>query len=416
MHKLFLDEEIAIYARIKPLDSSRILVRDATGEKEVRILGEKARDITSLPCESTVLITGVLTEQGLKVKDFKVLHKPLEPAKICVDNVPLDPAEYVRNYPIYIRRPEILRVVKTYSIVLRTMRRILDKHGFTELSAPIIGYVSDPGLRGAEKAIVKIYGETYEVQSSVIMYKQLYASLLGKIYYVARNLRIEPPENMYTGRHLVEFTQVDVEASITTASDMMRLAEETLYKTVRYMLNHYSELLTYDQVDFLEKTITKPPYPRIDYDSALGLLERKGYRLEHGKEISFEAEAVLGDMYGTPVWLHGFPTVSRGFYYMPDPEKPGYNIDYNLILPGHAGEVLDGGCREYRYEKLVERIKYHGEPLEKYRWFLELAKAGAIQPSCGWGMGVERLVKYIHRLRHVAYASPHPRIPGIIGP
>ncbi|MEM0342577.1 MAG: hypothetical protein QW387_07590, partial [Desulfurococcus sp.] len=136
MHKLFLGEEIAIYARIKPLDSSRILVRDATGEKEIRILGEKARDITSLPCESTVLITGVLTEQGLKVNDFKVLHKPLEPAKICVDNVPLDLAEYVRNYPIYIRHPEILRVVKTYSIVLRTMRRILDERGFMELPAP----------------------------------------------------------------------------------------------------------------------------------------------------------------------------------------------------------------------------------------------------------------------------------------
>ena len=31
------------------------------------------------------------------------------------------------------------------------------------------------------------------------------------------------------------------------------------------------------------------------------------------------------------------------------------------------------------------------------------------------GLGLERLVSYIHGLEHVAYATPHPRIPGLIG-
>lgn len=363
-----------------------------------------------------VAVTGVLTWDGLEVEEYRVLHKPLKPEKICVDDVPSDPGEYARNYHVYVRHPRVLRAVKTYSMVLKAMRSILDEHGFTELPSPIIGYVSDPGLRGAVKASIEMYGKVYEVQSSVIMYKQLYASLLGKIYYAARNLRVEPVENASTGRHLAEFTQLDVEASLTTADDMMMLAEETLYGAVKHLLNYHSGLLTREEERFLEETIIKPPYPRIDYDSAVELLRRKGFTVEHGRELSFDAEAALGDIYGTPVWIQGFPTSSRGFYYIPDPGKPGYNVDYNLILPSRAGEVLDGGCREYRYEHLVDRIKHHGEPLGKYKWFLELAEAGAIQPTCGWGLGVERLVRYIHRLPHVAYASPHPRIPGVIGP
>ena len=79
--------------------------------------------------------------------------------------------------------------------------------------------------------------------------------------------------------------------------------------------------------------------------------------------------------------------------------------------------MLDGGCREYRYEYVVKRlVKRHREKLDKYKWFLELLEAGLIRPTCGWGVGVERLVKYIHDLEHVAYATPHPRVPGVIGP
>jgi asparaginyl-tRNA synthetase len=36
-------------------------------------------------------------------------------------------------------------------------------------------------------------------------------------------------------------------------------------------------------------------------------------------------------------------------------------VDYDLLLPGGYGEVLDGRCREYRYEKLLDKIKQHGE-------------------------------------------------------
>jgi asparaginyl-tRNA synthetase len=90
----------------------------------------------------------------------------------------------------------------------------------------------------------------------------------------------------------------------------------------------------------------------------------------------------------SPIWILRFPTRARGFYYIEDHEKSGYNVDYDLLLPGGYGEVLDGGCREYRYEKLLDKIKQHGEDSSKYSWFLELTRAGLIRPTCGWAVSV----------------------------
>lgn len=315
-----------------------------------------------------------------------------------------------------LRKPGRLKRIILYSTIVDVLRSLLKREGFIELPPPILGHSSDPGLRGASKVPVKLYGEVLELQSSLIMYKQLYASMLEKVFYVARNIRDEPVENAFTGRHLVEFTQVDVEEAGATKESMIKLAEITLYKTIRLILDKHSDLLDYKEIERLENEITRPPYPRLTYNDALELARRIGLCTEPRAELSFDAEIELTKIYGTPIWITSFPSESRGFYYIEDPDNPGYNVDYNLLLPGH-GELIDGGCREYTYSKLVEKIvKRHREPLEKYRWFLELAQAGLIRPSCGWGLGVERLVKYMLNLDHIAYASPHPRLPGFIGP
>ena len=56
-----------------------------------------------------------------------------------------------------------------------------------------------------------------------------------------------------------------------------------------------------------------------------------------------------------------------------------------------------------------------GEPLEKYRWFLELAERGGIPPSSGWGLGLERLTRYLTGAPHIGYAVPYPKLPGVTG-
>lgn len=395
-----------------------MILWDQYGFFTVRLECVDSEDLKRVKCGSLVEIEGRFTgDEELCVERFTVLHSPQEDDVVCTENLPQDPAEYTKRYYVYVKHPRILRAIHVHSYILNYIREFLVESGFLELPFPVIGHASDPGLRGARKVQVEMYDSMFELQSSLIMYKQLYASVLGRIYYVARNVRLEPPENAYTGRHLVEFTQIDVEASEVTNKDMTSLAEDVVYNTVKRLLDEQSVLFENYELNRLENEIAKPPYPRLTYDEAIDELARMGVHVKHGEELPFRAESMLAAKYATPIWIEKFPVTARGFYYLEDPDYPGYNVDYNLILPSGHGEVLDGGCREYRYEPLLRKITaIHREPVEKYSWLLELAKRGHIRPTCGWGLGLERFVKYVLNLDHIAYATPHPRIPGVIGP
>jgi len=409
---------LKVKAWYKYLGDREILAWSHYGVYKLKIDCVEESRLREIPCESLVELEGELVAPStLCVKSLRVLHSPLSSTCIEPEEFTVEPLEFARSYYKYTKHPQVLKSILTYSAATSTLRSYLLRNGFVELPSPIIGHVSDPGLRGARKAVIELYGGLYEVQSSVIMYKQLYVSALERVFYVARNLRVEPVENAYTGRHLVEFTQVDVEVATTSARELVELGERSFYYAVKTILDKYWFLLDHRGIERLEREVSKPPYPKVTYDEALEELVKMGFRVRSGEELSFNAEAALANKYGSPVWLVGFPSRARGFYYLEDPSKPGYNVDYNLILPSGHGEVLDGGCREYRYEKLVEKIaSIHKEPIEKYQWFLELAKRGEIRPTCGWGLGVERLVKYILNLKHIVYATPHPRLPGAIGP
>ncbi|MEM2025451.1 MAG: asparagine synthetase A [Desulfurococcaceae archaeon] len=401
---------------MKPLGEGEVLLWDTNGTYKLRV-NCNGESLSKLPCGTLVELTGSISPKGLCVDNIEVLHSPLNEEVACIQDLPDNPMDYVSRYYLYVRHPKLARSVKTYFYVVDYMRRYLVKHGFIELPSVIVGYASDPGLRGASKISVDLYGKRLELQSSMIMYKQLYASVFDKVFYAARNLRLEPPENAHTGRHLTEFTQIDVECANVKRDDATKLAESIIYRSVKWILSNHIEILDGREAERVEREISKPPYPRLTYEEALLKVKALGLEARYGEELSFRAEVAVADSYGSPVWIESFPVESRGFYYLEDATRPGHNIDYNLLMPSGHGEVLDGGCREYRYEYLYKRIvDRHKENPTKYEWFLELAKAGLIRPTCGWGIGVERLVKYLQGLKHIAYATPHPRIPGLIGP
>lgn len=408
---------IRLKSWFKRLHNNTVVLWDQHGSLTLKIECIDPEVLNGVKCGSLIEVEGKLAGDGvLCVENLTVLHSPLEDA-LCNEDLPQDPLKYTKRYHVYVKHPLVLRAIHIYSYTLNYVREALLGRGFLELPPPILGHASDPGLRGARKVQVEIYGSMFELQSSLIMYKQLYASVLGRIFYVARNIRLEPPENASTGRHLVEFTQVDVEASEVTSEDMISLAENVVYTTVKRLLDEKSSLFEYHEIERLENEVTKPPYPRLTYKEAIDELARMGIHIRCGEELPFHAEALLASKYAVPIWIEKFPVSARGFYYLEDPGSPGHNIDYNLLLPSGHGEVLDGGCREYRYEHLLRKItSIHREPVEKYSWLLELTKNGQIRPTCGWGLGIERFVKYILNLPHIVYATPHPRIPGAIGP
>jgi len=320
------------------------------------------------------------------------------------------PEVFTKYSWLWMRFPRYSKVVRFQHMLLKSLRDILDSEGFVELLPPILNLASDPGLRGAKKVAVSVYGSRYELCSSTIMYKQLAATALGKMYFVARNVREEPVENVRTGRHLTEFTQLDLEWAGASMNDVINLGEKLIYESCLEVSENAKEII--EEFNPRLKCF-KPPYEKITFSEALSIVRGLGLVVSDFRELPQEAEELLSVRVGKPFWLIKFPTSGRGFYYMPDEEEPGKNQDFNLIMPGGYGELIDGGVREYRYERVVERLKELGEDLSKYSWFLEALRFG-IAPTAGFGLGVERYTRYLLNLKYIWEAVPFPKPPGVV--
>jgi aspartate-ammonia ligase (EC 6.3.1.1) len=304
-------------------------------------------------------------------------------------------------------------VFKIQAAILKAIREHLDSRGFVEVLPPIIGPVSDPGIRGARQAVVDFYGSEYRVMSSAILYKQYMAAALGKIYFVSPNVRLEPPESIYTGRHLAEFFQVDLEIYGADYSQAMEVAEGLVTYVVRFVKDVYGreleEKLGRSLPDF------KPPFKRYTHSDAVKIVNSYGCANDPQAELRWECEKLLSGLHAQPFFVYDYPKGSRGFYDREDPERPGVLRDFDMLYPEGFGEAISGAEREYEPERVAERIREGGEDPARYSWYLQMLKELYPLKTAGFGIGVERLTRYICGLRAVWEARPYPKMAGITG-
>jgi len=274
----------------------------------------------------------------------------------------------------------------------------LRQRGFVELNPVIISPLTDPLHHKTLDGTINYLDHRFFLTRSMIFHKQI--SLLGleKIFIFSPNVRLEPPEYAQTGKHLIEFTQIDVEMKNATRDEVMELAEQMFIYVLDYINGQCS-----GELSALERSLAIPkrPFKRIEY-------------LEAYKEYGPAFEMSISQKAKEPFWLVDFPIEAREFYDREYEDRPGILCDMDMIYPAGYGEALSGGEREYKYERIWERTKNYGRNLDDFWWYLELAKRGL--PRCaGFGIGVERLTRYICGLSHIAEATIFPKIPGALG-
>lgn len=322
------------------------------------------------------------------------------------------PVEELRSSYRLMREPRIRRILRIQAALGGAIREYLNGQGFTELLPPIIGPVTDPGIRGAKQVTIDFYGREYKVMSSAILYKQMMAASLGKIYFFSPNVRLEPLETAATGRHLVEFVQVDVEEAEATVENAMARAESLLSHVSDYARRE----LAADLAAF-PRTLNggTPPFRRLTYEEALRVLADHGREVPYGVEIPWDHEEFLSSLYVEPFFIRDYPRGARGFYDREDPARPGILRDFDLLYPEGYGEAVSGAEREYEYAKVIARLRETGENPSKYGWYLDMLREG-IPPSSGFGIGIERLTRYVCGLKAVWEARPYPKVAGIYSP
>lgn len=311
-----------------------------------------------------------------------------------------------------IRHPRMKLVLKAQDQILTSIREFLRRKGFMEILAPIIGPATDPGIRGAKQVSIQYYGAPFKIMSSMILYKQMVVSPLEKVFALSPNIRLEHPESAKTARHLAEFRQIDIEMVHASYDDAMNLAEGLLVSVVRDVKEKCSEELEKLGRELAEVSV---PFKRLTHRQAVQLLRSNGHVVSFVEEIPWEAEVALSAMHEGPFFICDYPLVSRGFYDREDPSRPGILRDFDMLYPEGFGEAISGGEREHTYEGVLKRMKLTGVDPEEFEWYLQMLKEG-IPHSVGFGIGVERLTRWICGLKTIWEAVPFPKVPGIASP
>ena len=111
----------------------------------------------------------------------------------------------------------------------------------------------------------------------------------------------------------------------------------------------------------------------------------------------------------TPVFVCNYPKQAKAFYMKENPADPRTVLCDDCLAPEGYGEIIGGSQREDDYDKLVERIKEEGLPLDAYDWYLDLRKYGTFVHS-GYGLGLERTVAWICGTPHIRECAAFPRM------
>ncbi|MGC8656023.1 MAG: asparagine synthetase A, partial [Thermoplasmata archaeon] len=275
----------------------------------------------------------------------------------------------------FARDPEVLRAsMEVNTIVRGEMKKFLDRNGFIEINPVIISPISDPLNHPVKDPVIDYYGNKYRLTKSMIFHKQLSMVFFEKIYSFSPNIRIEPIDRRKTGRHLAEFTQLDLEVRNAKREDVMAIGEK--------MINHVIKVVK-EKIDRSmlnpDLKVYKRPFKRISYKDA-----KENYGDDFETLLSKEARE--------PFWIIDIPLEAREFYDKETYSGSGILRDMDLIYPLGYGEAISGGEREYEYERIVDRIRKKGQTLEEFELLLEASKRG-LYPSAGFGIGIERFVR-----------------------
>ena len=160
--------------------------------------------------------------------------------------------------------------------------------------------------------------------------------------------------------------------------------------------------------------VPKIPFKRYTFKQAIDLARKLGFKESYEEDWSTPAEIAVAEKHKEPFFVIDFPINARGVHYALNKKNPKITRSFDMIWP-KFGEAATGGLREHEEDLLIERLKQKKMNPKEHEWYLQLFKYG-MPPHAGFGMGVERLVRWLCDLEHVREAVLFPRTPDMLKP
>lgn len=390
-------------------------LKDGTGELQgyanVDLLGDgdyellKSLDIGDfVGVEGSIFVTN-RGELSIKVKDFQVLSKSLQPLPEKWHGLKDVEKRYRQRYLDLLVNEEVKNRFIARSKLISSFRRQLDELGFLEVETPLM----QPAPGGATAQPFVTYHKALDQDLYLRIAPELYLKRLiiggmEKIYELGKSFRNEG----ISTEHNPEFTTVEIYQAYADYQDAMELTEQLIAEGTKAAMGTYKPEVNGRELD------VSPPWKRLSMVSAvedatglsnlteksceelLSFLKNSGVELPDEEEQSSWGELVelLFDEYiegelFQPVFVTDFPTDISPLAKTKRDGQDKLTERFEVFVGGHE----TGNAFTELNDPLEQRSRFanqsDGEATDTD--FLTALEYG-MPPTAGIGIGLDRLM------------------------
>ena len=390
-----------------------LTLRDVTGITQIILTDELTKTVEGITRQSVVRITGKVQDTRARDFEYEIKANEISILAKAVHPLPIDPIGRLESHidnrlntrALDMRNQKTASIFKIRHHVLASLRKTLSEKKFIEITTPkIIGSASEGG---ANLFSLDYFGKQAYLAQSPQLYKEQMTIGLERVFEIASFYRAE---KSHTGRHLSEFTSVDIEAAFMNYTDVMSVLEDLVVDTFKYVSENCKK-----ELEIIgNKTITSDhPFEKITYSQALDELKEKDVKLEFGDDLLDSHLRILGENHPSFYFLTDWPIKLKPFYITEKQDNVELSESFDLQY-GYL-ELSSGGSRLHNPEKIKARLKEQNLDPSKFSEHLQAFDWG-MPPHAGWGLGLERLLTIILGIDNVREVILYPRDPERLKP
>jgi aspartyl-tRNA synthetase len=390
-----------------------LTIRDVTGISQIIVKGELQNSIKELNRQSVVKISGIVQETKAHDFEFEIAAESIDILGKAVHPLPIDPIgrlesnidNRLNSRALDLRNKKTAAIFKLRANVLTVLRNSLIEKKFIEITTPkIIGSASEGG---ANLFSLEYFGKTAYLAQSPQLYKEQMTIGLERVFEIASFYRAE---KSHTGRHLSEFTSVDIEAAFMNYSDVMDVLESLIIDVYSHVERNCK-----DELNSIGCEIKAPktPFPRLSYSDVIKELKKSGEKLEFGDDLLDSHLRIVGKNHPGFYFIVDWPLSLKPFYIKENEKDSKLSESFDLQY-GYL-ELSSGGTRLHNPEVIKTRLKEQSLDPALFEDHLRAFDWG-MPPHAGWGMGLERLLTTLMGIDNVREVILYPRDPERLTP